>query len=136
MNSWTMAALTPWRFQPSPHEGNAREQLLGQRLKRMGQPIHPPVFHRKIWLTQPAATLVRQVGSCHLQRRAEPLHMAFPDFCDLGHLQWLPLCKNCSRCLPPCHTPWRYSAWEKASSRSACTRVQPPLSSLEESLPN
>lgn len=101
MNSRRTAALAPWMFQSLPHVGNAREQLLGQPLKRMGQPIHPSALHRKTWLTQPTAALLRQVGSCHLQTTAAPPHAASSDFCDLGCLQHVVLCKKCSQRLAP-----------------------------------
>lgn len=98
MNSRRMLAMTPWTFQLSPLED--REWLLGQPLKRMGQPIHLPALHKKTGLVQLPTAVLRQVGSCHLQKRAAPLHMVSLDFCDLGHLQWAPFYKNCSQCLP------------------------------------
>lgn len=50
---------------------------------------------------QPTAALLKQVGSCHLQRTVAPPDMAFYDICDRGCLQQVLFYKKCSQCLPP-----------------------------------
>lgn len=56
----------------------------------------------------------QELGLYRLQKRATPLHLAYPGFWDCGHLQRVPFSKSCSQCLPH-HTPWKCSAWEQAS---------------------